>query len=298
VSEIREHLRIGRGDQVSEILLETKHLSFSYPGQADKYLPALDDINLQVRKGEYVALIGPNGSGKSTLLRQFNALLQPCSGEVIVDGMSTSNEAHIPRIRALCGMIFQNPDNQIIGATVEEDVAFGLENNAVPPLEIRHRVIEALKLMGISHLAESPPHLLSGGEKQKVALAGLLASSPTCLLLDEPSAMLDPAGQAIVMETICMLNKKQGLTVILVTHFPEEAALAGRVMILDKGRLVEEGPPSKVLTHLSRLHVLGLRSTTAGELAYMLREEGFPLSADLLHNEELVDQLCTYAQRI
>lgn len=281
-----------------EVLLETKRLTFRYPGQAENSPPALDDIDLQIGEGEYVALIGPNGSGKTTLLKQFNALLRPTSGEVYVGGISTSNEADIPRIRTLCGMIFQNPDNQIVGATVEEDVAFGLENLAVPPPEIRRRVGTALELLGISHLAEFPPHLLSGGEKQKVALAGLLAASPRCLLLDEPTAMLDPAGQAAVIDTVQMLNRERGITVIHVTHFPEEAALARRLMVLDRGHLVKEGPPSGILTDLSLLRGLGLRTTAAGELAYLLREDGFPLPAGMLHNRELVEQLCSFAQKI
>ncbi len=280
------------------VLLETKNISFFYPGQANNPPPALEDIDLQISEGEYVALIGPNGSGKTTLLKQFNALLRPTSGEVYVNGRSTADENGISSIRGLCGMIFQNPDNQIVGATVEEDVAFALENLAVSPPEIRRRVGAALELLGISHLAAFPPHLLSGGEKQKVALAGLLAARPRCLLLDEPTAMLDPAGQAAVIDTVQMLNRERGITVIHVTHFPEEAALARRVMVLDRGRLVREGPPSEVLTDLPPLRALGLRTTAAGELAYLLREDGFPLPAGMLHNRELVEQLCLFAQKI
>lgn len=281
-----------------DVLLETKNLCFAYPGQDGDSPPALDDINLQIREGEYAAFIGPNGSGKTTLLKQFNALLRPTSGEVLVGGVSTFNESAIPRIRTLCGMIFQNPDNQIVGATVEEDVAFGLENIALPPPEIRRRVEAALELLEISHLAAAPPHLLSGGEKQKAALAGLLAASPRCLLLDEPAAMLDPAGQAAVTGTLQMLNRERGITVLHVTHFPEEAVLAGRIFVLDRGRLVKEGPPSEILTDLPLLRSLGLRTTAAGELAYMLREDGFPLPAGILHNGELVEQLCSFAQKI
>lgn len=281
-----------------EVLLETIDLCFTYPGQAGDSPFALNNISLRIHEGEYVALIGPNGSGKTTLLKQFNALLRPTSGEVLVGGISTSNEAAIPHIRTLCGMIFQNPDNQIVGATVEEDVAFGLENIALPSPEIRRRVKAALELLGISHQADFPPHLLSGGEKQKVALAGILAAAPRCLLLDEPAAMLDPAGQAAVRETLRMLNRERGITVLHVTHFPEEAVFADRVVVLDCGRLVKEGPPSKILTDLPLLRTFGLRTTAAGELAYLLREDGFPLPEGILDNGELVKQLCSLAQKI
>lgn len=243
-----------------EILLEARKLSFTYPGEDGESPPALEGIDLKVAAGEYVALIGPNGSGKSTLLKLFNALLLPTAGEVFFDGRSTADARNIPYIRACCGMIFQNPDNQIVGATVEEDVAFALENQALPPPEIRRRVSEALELLGISHLAASPPHLLSGGEKQKVALAGVLAAASRCLLLDEPTAMLDPAGQAAVLETLQMLNRQRGITLVHVTHFPEEAALAHRVLVLHGGRLVKEGPPAEVLADLPLLRALGLKA--------------------------------------
>lgn len=279
------------------ILLETKKLSFTYPGQPESAPPALVEIDLQVYAGEYIALIGANGSGKTTLLKQFNALLRPTAGEVFVANASTADEEVVPEIRSLCGMIFQNPDNQIVGATVEEDVAFALENQAVPPAEIRRRVAAALDLLGISHLAGFPPHLLSGGEKQKVALAGLLAAGPRCLLLDEPTAALDPAGQAVLIETVHRLNREEGITVIHITHFPEEAALAGRVLLLDRGRLLKEGPPAEILTDLPLLRRLGLRTTAAGELAALLREDGFPLPEGILHDRELAEQLCLYAQK-
>ena len=281
-----------------EILLETRRLSFTYPGPDDKSPPALEDIDLQIAAGEYVALVGPSGSGKTPLLRLFNALLPPPSGGVYFGGRSTADADNIPYIRAHCGMIFQNPDNQIVGATVEEDVAFALENLAVPPAEIRRRVAGALELLGISHLAVSPPHLLSGGEKQKVAIAGVLAAGPRCLLLDEPAAMLDPAGQAAVMEALQMLNRERGITVVHVTHFPEEAALAHRVIVLHRGRLVKEGPPAEVLTDLPLLRGLGLKTTAAAELAWLLREDGFPLRKGILHNRELAEQLCSYARKI
>lgn len=282
---------------MAAVLLETKKLTFVYPGQPESSRPALKEIDLEVCAGEYIALMGANGSGKSTLLKQFNALLRPTGGEVFVDGLSTADDHCIPQIRSLCGMIFQNPDNQIVGTTVEEDVAFGLENRAVPPPEIRRRVAAALEFLGIAHRAGFPPHQLSGGEKQRVALAGLLALRPRCLLLDEPTAMLDPAGQALLLEAVQRLNREQGITVIQATHYPEEAALAGRVLLLEDGLLLKEGPPNDILSDLPLLRSLGLGSTAAGELAYLLRRDGMPLPGGILHNRELAVQLCLYAQK-
>lgn len=277
-------------------LLETKKLTFVYPEQPKGSPPALDKIDLKIDEGEHIALMGANGSGKSTLLKQLNALLLPTAGEVLVKGLSTAMEEHKTQIRALCGMIFQNPDNQIVGTTVEEDVAFGLENRAVAPPEIRRRVSAALKLLGIAHLGSSPPHLLSGGEKQRVALAGLLALKPRCLLLDEPTAMLDPAGQALFLETVRRLNREEGITVIQATHHPEEAVPADQILILEKGCLLKEGPPSEILTDLPLLRSLGLGTTAAGELAYLLRRDGMPLPRGIVDNGELARQICRYAQ--
>lgn len=282
---------------MAAVLVETKKLTYVYPGQAES-APAIEAIDLKIFEGEHIALIGANGSGKSTLLMQLNALLRPTAGEVYVDNLSTDDENALPQIRAFCGMLFQNPDNQIVGTTVEEDVAFGLENRAIPPPEIRCRVAAALELLGLTGLAKFPPHLLSGGEKQKVALAGLLALKPRCLLLDEPTAMLDPESQRVLLEAVDRLHQQGGITVIQATHYPEEAALAGRVLLLDKGRLLKEGSPAKILGDLPLLHSLGLGSTTAGELAHLLREDGFPLPEGILHNRELARQLCLYAQRI
>lgn len=243
-----------------------------------------------------MAVIGPNGSGKTTLLKHFNALLTPAAGEVLVGGLSTSTEENLTEIRRRCGMIFQNPDNQLVATTVEEDVAFGLENQALPPEEIRNRVSEVMELLGLSGLAQHPPHLLSGGEKQRVAIAGILAMRPRCLLMDEPTAMLDPAGKEEVLTMVRRLNREQGITVVHVTHFPEEAAQAGRVLVLHRGRLVEDGPPSRVMTGLSFLHRLGLRGTLGTELAALLREDGFVLPPGLLHSWELVESLCSSAR--
>ncbi len=281
-----------------EIILEAKGVHFAYPGEAGEAAAALSGIELAVRRGEYVALIGPNGSGKTTLLKHFNALLKPSAGEVLVGGLSTAAESNLPAIRRQCGMIFQNPDNQLVATTVEEDVAFGLENQALPPAEIRGRVSEALRLLGLSELAQHPPHLLSGGEKQRVAIAGILAMRPRCLLMDEPTAMLDPGGQSEVLDCVRRLNREQGITVIHVTHCPAEAARAGRVVILDRGRVAAQGPPAEVLTDLPLLHGLGLSGTAATELAALLREDGFKLPRELLHGWELIEHLCSSGPKI
>jgi energy-coupling factor transport system ATP-binding protein len=278
-----------------ETILEAKGVRFVYPGDGEDNagVEALAGIDLAIRQGEYVALIGPNGSGKTTLLKHFNALLKPSAGAVLVGGLNTADEANLPAIRRQCGMIFQNPDNQLVATTVEEDVAFGLENYALPPAEIRRRVAESLHLLGLSELAQHPPHLLSGGEKQRVAIAGILAMRPRCLLMDEPTAMLDPGGQKEVLETVRRLNSGTGITVLHVTHFPAEAALAGRVVIMHRGRVAAQGPPARVLTDLPLLHGLGLRGTVAAELAALLREDGLRLSRELLHDWELIEQLCS-----
>jgi energy-coupling factor transport system ATP-binding protein len=280
----------------NRILLETRNLGFIYGEEGEEPVLALNGIDLTVNSGEYIAIIGSNGSGKTTLLKQFNALLTPTSGEVLVTGLSTAEEANLPLIRRTCGMIFQNPDNQLVANTVEEDVAFGLENYAIEPSEIRRRVDEALEMLGLSALAGRPPHLLSGGQKQRVAIAGVLAMKPQCILMDEPTAMLDPAGQKEVLEAVHKLNRR-GYTVLHVTHFPEEAALAGRVLVLDRGKLVAMGRPQEILTDQDLLHELGLRSTAIVELAALLRKEGVPLPGELLHEQELIAFLCSFRRK-
>ncbi|MDY6826422.1 MAG: energy-coupling factor transporter ATPase [Bacillota bacterium] len=281
----------------SEVSIEARAVDFHYPGEEDSSRAALSGINLGVKRGEYIALIGPNGSGKTTLLKLFNALLTPSSGEVLVEGLSTCEEENLPEIRRRCGMIFQNPDNQLVATTVEEDIAFGMENLALPTAEIQNKVIQAANLLGLNHLMKQPPHLLSGGEKQRVAIAGILAMEPDFILMDEPTAMLDPAGRREVLKTVVELNRSRGLGVIHVTHFPDEAALARRVIVLDRGRLRGDGTPKEVLTDLTLLHDLGLQGTTAVELAALLREDGFALEPQLLHSRELVKSLCLLAQK-
>jgi len=281
-----------------EIIIEARDLAYTYySGEDADSSPALSGINLAVYRGEYVALIGPNGSGKTTLLKLFNALLAPTDGEVRVEGISTVEEENIPRIRRTCGMIFQNPDNQLVATTVEEDIAFGLENLALPSAEIRQKVGDVARLLGLEDLLQQPPHLLSGGEKQRVAIAGVLAMQPGCILMDEPTSMLDPAGRRDVIDTVCELNRNRGIAVVHVTHFPEEAVFAGRVIVLNQGRLIRQGPPEEVLTDLSLLHDLGLQGPAAVELAALLREDGFSLQPQLLHRRELVNSLCSLERK-
>ncbi len=281
----------------SEIFIEAKALDYIYPGEEEYSSPALSGINLTVNRGEYVALIGPNGSGKTTLLMLFNALLTPSAGVVKVDGLSTGIAENLTAVRLKCGMIFQNPDNQIVAVTVEEDVAFGLENQALPPAEIRKRVDETLSLLGLEKLRRQPPHMLSGGEKQRVAVAGILAMRPGVILMDEPTAMLDPGGRRDVLSTVRSLNRDYGIAVVHVTHDPEEAACAERVVVLERGRLIGEGPPEMILTDLDLLHSVGLQSTTAAELAALLREDGLDDLPPLIHSRELVENLCSLARK-
>lgn len=284
------------GESDTAVILEAREVKYSYPESGGDAAPALDGISLTVARGEYVAIIGPNGSGKTTLLKHFNALLKPSAGEVLVGGLSTAGEENLAEIRRMCGMIFQNPDNQLVATTVEEDVAFGLENLTLPPAEIRVRVDEVLRLLDLAELARHPPHLLSGGEKQRTAIAGVLAMRPLCLLMDEPTAMLDPAGKREVLEAVHRLNREQGVSVLHVTHFPGEAAQAGRVVVLNRGVVVADGPPARVLADLSLLHALGLRGTAAAELAALLRADGFNLPAGLVHDRELVEEICSSAR--
>ncbi|MBS3942958.1 MAG: energy-coupling factor transporter ATPase [Dethiobacter sp.] len=280
-----------------DLFIRAERLRYRYTLE-NGVVEALSGIDLEIGRGEYVAVIGPNGSGKTTLLKHFNALLKPSAGTVIVSGLSTADEENFPAIRRQCGMIFQNPDNQLVATTVEEDIAFGLENLALPSRVIRDRVCEVMRALNLSGLEQHPPHLLSGGEKQRVAIAGVLAMRPQCLLMDEPTAMLDPAGQREVLEAARKLNSDQGINLIHVTHFPEEAALAGRVLVMDQGQVVRDGPPVEVLTDISLLHRLGLQSTVSAELAFLLRQGGMLLPAEILHDWELSEALCAFALKI
>nr|WP_273701856.1 energy-coupling factor transporter ATPase [Tepidanaerobacter acetatoxydans] len=253
---------------------------------------ALKNINLRIEPGEFVAIIGPNGSGKSTLAKLFNGLYTPSEGDIFVAGFNTKNQDDIWKIRQKAGMVFQNPDNQIVATIVEEDVAFGPENLGIPPEEIRHRVKEALEIVELTEYADKAPHLLSGGQKQRVAIAGILAMKPDCIILDEPTAMLDPVGRKEVISTVKKLNQNEGKTIVLITHFMEEAVQADRVLVMEKGKVVMEGKPNEIFSQVQRLKKLGLDVPQVTELAYKLTRDSVPVRRDILTVEEMVDCLC------
>jgi energy-coupling factor transport system ATP-binding protein len=283
------------GEQMDSPVIAVDTISFAYAAR-EVNLPeihlALDEVSLQITHGDFVAILGMNGSGKSTLARHLNALLLPSKGKVYVDGLDTGAEKHLWQIRDKVGMVFQNPDNQIVAAVVEEDVAFGPENQGRPPEEIRERVAEALAAVGMSQMRERAPHLLSGGQKQRVAIAGALAMRPTCLVLDEPTAMLDPSGRAEVMAVVRRLNRELGMTVLWITHFMEEAATADRVVVMAEGKVCLQGSPREVFTQAKRLRELRLDVPPAVAAAERLRTAGVALPAGLLTMDELVEALC------
>jgi energy-coupling factor transport system ATP-binding protein len=273
-------------------MIKTLNLRHSYPGPDGTEVVALEDISLTVTAGEFVAVIGANGSGKSTLAKHFNALLVPTAGECLVEGLSTAVAENVWPIRQKVGMVFQNPDNQIVAAVVEEDVAFGPENLGVPPAEIAARVAEALELVGMSDYRYHGPHILSGGQKQRVAIAGVLAMRPKCLVLDEPTAMLDPLGRGEVLATVTRLNKEEGITVVYITHFMEEAVRADRVVVLDAGRVVRTGRPAEVFSRVAELKALGLDAPLAADVAARLRAAGLSVPDGVITDEELAVALC------
>lgn len=234
-------------------MIECKNVVFKYSTGEEIEKLAIDGLNLEVNEGEFLVVLGHNGSGKSTVAKHMNALLVPTEGTVIVNGLDTSDENNVWDIRATAGMVFQNPDNQLVATIVEEDVAFGPENLGVPPEEIRKRVYDALEKVGMSEYKKHAPHLLSGGQKQRVAIAGILAIQPKCIIFDEPTAMLDPSGRREVMENIKELNKKHGITVILITHYMDEAAQADRVVVMDKGKVIMEGIPRDIFSEVETM---------------------------------------------
>lgn len=274
-----------------EIFIEVKELTYTYNHGKSGGHRALSGINLSIKAGEFLAIAGPNGSGKSTLARHFNAMLKPSAGSVIVGGMDTSAPENVWEIRRRVGMVFQNPDNQIVSSLVEEDAAFGAENLGLPSEEVQKRVEETLRLTGLSQYARHAPHLLSGGQKQKLAIAGVLVMRPSCLVLDEPSSMLDPAGRAELMETLISLNRAMKVTVVLVTHFMEEVVMADRAVILSDGRVTLSGPPASVFAEDEILEGLGLKLPVAAEIARNLRKRGFSLPAGILTIDDMVSYL-------
>lgn len=275
-----------------DIMIQTEHMSHTYQDESGNVVYALDDVSLSIRKGEFVSIIGANGSGKSTLAKHFNVLLTPSKGTVTVLGMDTKDPKHLWDIRQHVGMVFQNPDNQIVAAVVEEDVAFGPENLGVEPKEIRHRVDEALANVNMTDYALHSPGLLSGGQKQRIAIAGVLAMKPDCIVLDEPTAMLDPAGRQEVLDTVHRLNKEEGITIVYITHFMEEAVTSDRVVVMKNGKLLHDGTPREIFSQVPMLKELGLDVPVAAEVATKLRLDGVTLSNGIITEEELGDQLC------
>ena len=267
-------------------VLETDH------GTKEEKVAALKNVNIEINKGDFVAVLGHNGSGKSTFAKHINALVQPTGGTLWVDDMDTKNDELVWEIRQTAGMVFQNPDNQLVATVVEEDIAFGPENMGVEPKEIRKRVDEALATVRMSEYATHTPSKLSGGQKQRIAIAGVLAMKPKCIVLDEPTAMLDPVGRRDVMETIERLNREEGITMILITHYMDEAVRADKVFVIDDGDLVMQGTPKEIFSQVETLQKYGLDVPQVTEVAYLLRKEGVDLPADILTIEEMVGAIC------
>ncbi len=275
-----------------EQIIKVDHLAYTYPGVDDTPgIAVFKDLNLTIKKGSFVAVLGGNGCGKSTLAKHFNSILLPCGGKVWVSGMDTSDENKLIAIRRNVGMVFQNPDNQIVANVVEEDVAFGPENLGISSAEIRRRVDNALKQVGMSKYASHAPHLLSGGQKQRIAIAGVIAMEPKCIVLDEPTAMLDPRGRREVMETVTRLNREKGITVVLITHHMDEAAQAQRVVVMYRGNVAADGAPQQVFSQVDLLHRIGLAAPETVELCYELNKEGFDLPLDRLSEKECAQAL-------
>ena len=278
-------------------IISVEHLAYTYPGvEGTPGIPVFENLNLTVQEGSFVAILGTNGCGKSTLAKHFNSILLPTGGKVYVCGIDTSNEDRILTVRRNVGMVFQNPDNQIVANVVEEDVAFGPENLGIASPEIRRRVDSALKQVEMYEYREHAPHLLSGGQKQRVAIAGIIAMEPRCIVLDEPTAMLDPRGRREVIDTIGRLNREKGITVVLITHHMDEAAKADRVVVLNKGKVAADGTPQQVFAQVELLHSLGLASPETVELCWELNKQGFDLPLDKLEPEECAQTLYEHLQ--
>ena len=272
--------------------IRVEHLNYAYPGVDDTPgVSVFTDLNLSIEEGSFVAILGSNGCGKSTLAKHFNSILLPCGGKVYVCGLDTSDDDLLMKVRRHVGMVFQNPDNQIVANVVEEDVAFGPENLGIASPEIRNRVDKALKHVGMYEYREHAPHLLSGGQKQRIAIAGVIAMEPKCIVLDEPTAMLDPRGRKEVMDTVLALNKEKGITVVLITHHMDEAARAGRVVVLHKGSVSLDGTPKEVFARTDVLHDIGLAAPETVELCFALREQGYDLPLTALDTENCAQAL-------
>ena len=277
-------------------MIECKDVYFKYPTLEDETLEeekyVLENISLNVKKGEFLVILGHNGCGKSTIAKHMNALLLPSGGKVYVDGLDTSEENNIWDIRSKAGMVFQNPDNQLVATIVEEDVAFGPENLGIEPEEIRRRVDESLKKVGMYEYRRHAPHLLSGGQKQRVAIAGILAMQPDTIIFDEPTAMLDPSGRREVIKTMEEVNEKYGITIVLITHYMDEAAKADRIIVMDKGKIELEGTPKEVFSNVEQMKNLGLDVPQVTELAYELKKEGININTEILNVDEMVNAIC------
>ena len=272
-------------------IVSVKDVSFEYVTE-DSTFKAIDNLTLNVKQGEFVVVIGHNGSGKSTLSKNLNAILMPSKGDIYIDGLNTKDEDHLWDIRQTAGMVFQNPDNQIVATIIEEDVAFGPENLGIEPEEIRKRVKDALTSVGMYELKDRQPHLLSGGQKQRVAIAGIIAMKPKCIIFDEATAMLDPSGRKEVMKTIKRLNKEENISIMHITHFMEEAVDADRVIVMEKGKKVLEGTPKEVFSKVEMLKSIGLDVPCMTELSKELKEKGLDIDGDILTVDEMVVKLC------
>ncbi|MGI5904983.1 MAG: energy-coupling factor transporter ATPase [Candidatus Pararuminococcus gallinarum] len=273
-----------------ENIVTMQDVSYAYTAEGNA-APVLEHVNLDIPRGQFLAVLGHNGSGKSTLAKHLNAILTPSEGVVYVDGIDTRQEEMIYEIRQNVGMVFQNPDNQIVATIVEEDVAFALENLGVEPKEMRQRVDDALKEVGMYEYREHAPHQLSGGQKQRVAIAGIIAMRPECIVLDEPTAMLDPKGRREVIKTVRKLNRDFGITVVLITHYMDEAAKADRVVVIDNGHMLLDDTPKNVFSHVEQLKSVGLDVPQSTELVYELKKAGYPVDSHIIDEEECVEQI-------
>lgn len=275
-----------------EEMIRIENATYEYKSFGEENISlAIKDINISVKKGEHLVILGHNGSGKSTLAKMMNGLLLPTTGDVYVNGMNTKDEDMTWNIRETAGMVFQNPDNQIVATIVEEDVAFGPENQGIPPLEIRERVDEALRIVEMTEYKDHAPHLLSGGQKQRIAIAGILAMRPECIILDEPTAMLDPIGRKEIINTIKKLNKDENKTIVHITHYMDEAVEADRILVMEKGEIVMEGTPREIFSQVEKVKSIGLDVPQVTELAYELSREGINVPVNILTIEELVKAL-------